>query len=455
MTDAPTNDLPNPGDRLLDKFRIERVIGQGGAGIVYAARHELLDQPIALKVLLADRGSEAAARFVNEAKLAAKIRSEHVCRVMDVGHLPTGLAYIAMEYLEGHDLDAVVARGRVPVQRAVDYVLQATDAIAQAHGQGIIHRDLKPANLFLASNAGHVEPIIKVLDFGISKAGLALGVDANVTSSRAILGSPSYMSPEQIKNARTVDLRTDIWSLGVILYELVTGVPPFGGETVGEVFAKILEASPPPMGTILREVPAELDAVVTRCLARDREQRYANVGELARALEPFASEASAPLIARIERALAAGGQSASMRDSREAGTSPKRTALETTTLGSTSATTPSRRRGRIGLAASLAVLLAGGGVFFLSTGYGSRGDVDGGATVDPSARASRFEGILDAIANVVTSLGSDAGAPGADDTADASAAPTKTPSKDAGRTPGAKTPGAKTPSTKGKPGTKR
>lgn len=149
----PGSGLPKVGDRLLDKYRIERLVGQGGAGVVYAAHHEALDQRVALKLLLAEPESEAAIRFVNEAKLAARITSEHVCRVMDVGTLPTGVPYIAMEYLEGRDLDAVLAVGAVSVDLVCEYVLQALDAIAQAHAQGIVHRDLKPSNLYLAARA--------------------------------------------------------------------------------------------------------------------------------------------------------------------------------------------------------------------------------------------------------------------------------------------------------------
>ncbi len=298
MSTAGPTHLPKPGDRLLGKFRIDRIVGQGGAGVVFAAHHELLDQPIAIKLLLAEAGSETALRFVNEAKLAAKIHSEHVCRVMDVGMLESGLPYIAMEYLEGQDLDAVIEVGAVPLARACDYVMQALEAVAQAHAQGIVHRDLKPSNLFLAKMPAREMPIVKVLDFGISK-GDFLGGETDVTSSRAILGSPSYMSPEQIKNARTVDARADIWAIGVILYELTSGHPPFGGETVGEVFAKILEGEPISLRSIAPQLPEAFEAVVMTCLRRDREQRYASVAELADALAPFASESAPELLTSI------------------------------------------------------------------------------------------------------------------------------------------------------------
>lgn len=298
MSTAGPTHLPKPGDRLLGKFRIDRIVGQGGAGVVFAAHHELLDQPIALKLLLAEAGSETALRFVNEAKLAAKIHSEHVCRVMDVGMLESGLPYIAMEYLEGQDLDAVIEVGAVPLARACDYVMQALEAVAQAHAQGIVHRDLKPSNLFLAKMPAREMPIVKVLDFGISK-GDFLGGETDVTSSRAILGSPSYMSPEQIKNARTVDARADIWAVGVILYELTSGHPPFGGETVGEVFAKILEGEPISLRSVAPHLPEAFEAVVMTCLRRDREQRYASVAELADALAPFSSESAPELLTSI------------------------------------------------------------------------------------------------------------------------------------------------------------
>jgi serine/threonine-protein kinase len=400
QADLP-EDLPRPGDRILEKFRIERVLGQGGAGVVYAAHHELLDQPIALKLLLAEPGSEAAARFVNEAKLAARIHSEHVCRVMDVGTLPSGVPYIAMEYLEGRDLDTVLAAGALPVHTVADYIIQALDAIAQAHAQGIIHRDLKPANLYLALRPGSDQPIIKVLDFGISKGDM-LGSDTNVTSSRAILGSPSYMSPEQIKNARTVDARTDVWSVGVILYELMSGRPPFAGETVGEVFAKIIEGEPPPLREIVPHVPEEFENTVRRCLAKDREERFANVAELAEALGPLGTASSSPLVARIRGAIApaASPSSRSTLDVSKPRDAEK-SVVSATAAPWTEAPVAPKRRGRL-LVLPLTFILGGASVYFLA--------LRPPASVAPYVPATSIPSMPSAMASAIEALGIDGGA---------------------------------------------
>ena len=283
--------LPGIGTLLDGKYRIEKVIGKGGMGIVYAAHHELLGERVALKLLLEEvaRNPEVIARFLNEARSAAKIKNEHVARVMDVGTLDRGgVAFIALEYLEGRDLaQLLVERGRLPLAEAVDYVLQALEAVAAAHALGIIHRDLKPANLFLAQQSG--DDVIKVLDFGISKVQEGSNAKvAHVTSAGTILGSPFYVPPEQLRSARTIDSRADVWSLGVILYELTTGVLPFHGESLGELFSAILEQTAVPPSARCPELPPGLDRVVLKCLAKAPDQRYASVGELAADLAPFA-----------------------------------------------------------------------------------------------------------------------------------------------------------------------
>ncbi|HEX7601864.1 MAG TPA: serine/threonine-protein kinase, partial [Polyangiaceae bacterium] len=229
------------GDVLAGKYRVERVLGRGGMGVVVAATHLHLDQRVAIKFLLPDALSHAdvVSRFAREAKAASKVTSEHVAKVIDVGTLDSGAPYMVMEYLEGHDLAAELeAKGRLPVEEAVSHVLQALEALAEAHKAGIVHRDLKPANLFLANRPDKTS-IIKVLDFGISKLPQAGGA---VTHTAAIMGSPLYMSPEQLMSSKSVDARSDVWSIGIVLYESLSGSPPYRADTMPEIVALILQA---------------------------------------------------------------------------------------------------------------------------------------------------------------------------------------------------------------------
>jgi serine/threonine-protein kinase len=222
---------------------------------------------------------------------------------MDVGALEDGSAYMALELLDGKDLGAVVEeRGALPVDEAVDYALQALEGVAHAHALGIVHRDLKPANLFLTKGLGG-EPMVKVLDFGIAKATLPDAARASVTQTSALLGSPAFMSPEQVRSSRDVDTRTDIWSMGVILYRLLSAQAPFGGDHIGAMFAAILEEVPASLHELRPEVPEGLSAVVARCLEKKREARWQSAGELADALTPYTYPAGSVTAERIKRAL--------------------------------------------------------------------------------------------------------------------------------------------------------
>src|SRR3954465_12842347 len=259
---------PKEGDVLAGKFRIERVLGVGGMGMVVSALHLQLEERVAIKFLLPEAlaNAEAVARFGREARAAVKIKSEHVARVIDVGALETGAPYLVMEYLEGGDLSQVLARrGPLPVDEAVEYVLQACEAIAHAHSLGIVHRDLKPANLFLIRRPDGTNSI-KVLDFGISKVmpGKSASSDNAMTRTRTVMGSPLYMSPEQMASTRDVDGRTDLWALGAILYELVAGQPPFNAETMPQLCALILNGATPSLRSTRPQVPAALDIVLQR-----------------------------------------------------------------------------------------------------------------------------------------------------------------------------------------------
>ena len=305
MANAPLTEV-QPGDLLAGKYRIERVLGRGGMGVVVAAVHEALDERVALKFLLPEAlaNQEAVERFLREARAAVKIRSEHVARVTDIGALESGAPYMVMEYLDGVDLARYLeSRGPLPVPEAVEYMLQACEALAEAHALGIVHRDLKPANLFRIERVDGT-PSIKLLDFGISKV---IAHQVALTQTSSMLGSPLYMAPEQMTSSKHVDARADVWALGIILYELLTGEPPFQGETLPEVCAQILTTEPRPIRALQEEIPAELESVVARCLHKEREQRYGSVAELAVALGPFAPQRALVSVERVSRVLSRQG----------------------------------------------------------------------------------------------------------------------------------------------------
>ncbi|MGN6105784.1 MAG: serine/threonine-protein kinase [Kofleriaceae bacterium] len=279
--------IANVGDVLAGKYQVEKILGIGGMGMVVAAMHLELDQRVALKFMLpsALESPEASARFLREARAAGRLTSEHVCRVIDVGRFESGAPYMVMEYLDGEDLGTLrKRRGPLRVSEAVDYVLQACEGLGEAHAHGIIHRDLKPDNLFLASRADG-RRVIKVLDFGISKAAVT-GIE---TRTGDVMGSPAYMAPEQMYATKDVDVRADVWSLGVVLYQLLGGVLPFPGDTLPQVCVAVLESEPAPLDQVRVDVPSGLSAVVMRCLSKQPDGRYSDIAELAEALAPFAS----------------------------------------------------------------------------------------------------------------------------------------------------------------------
>jgi len=297
------------GDVLAGKYRVERVLGSGGMGVVVAAVHVELNQRVALKFLLphALESGEAASRFLREARAAVKIDSEHVARVLDVGRLENGAPYMVMEYLEGTDLSLHARGSHLAIEEAVDFVLQACAGMAVAHAVGIIHRDLKPANLFVTKRPDGSN-LLKVLDFGISKMNV-MDAPAILTNSSAIMGSPLYMSPEQGQSARNVDARTDIWSLGVILYELLTGGPPFPGESLGEVLSAVITLTPRAIRSFRPDVPEGLEQAVMRALEKPVDRRFQNIAELSAALVEFAPVRSQVLHDRVSGVMSRAGLS--------------------------------------------------------------------------------------------------------------------------------------------------
>jgi hypothetical protein len=281
------------GDVLAGKYRIERLIGAGGMGVVYAARHMALDEVYAIKVMRSsdddedevagEDATEAPMRFLREARACARLRGEHIARVHDVGELEDGTPYMVMEHLVGVDLRQLFKRkGALPVDDVVEYVIQTCEAIAEAHDNGIIHRDLKPANLFLTQRPNGTR-CIKVLDFGISKH-IGGGAGLDVTNTTDMVGSPFYMSPEQMRSGRSADRRSDIWSLGVVMYELAGGALPFRGQSVTEVCAKVLQETPASLTARVPNVSPAFERIVLRCLEKEADSRYQTAAELADAL---------------------------------------------------------------------------------------------------------------------------------------------------------------------------
>ena len=278
---------PYPGEVVGGKYRLLRPLGEGGMGLVFEAEHLRLRQAVAIKFLRPDvlAMPDAVERFEREARTSVRMRGPHVVQVLDVDSDAEGRPYMVMERLRGRDLECELqARGPLPISLAVDWVLQACAAVSDAHAEGIVHRDLKPSNLFLAEDRG--VRIVKVLDFGISK--LARDAEPSVTAASAAVGTPLYMSPEQLRSSKDVDGRTDIWSLGVILYELVAGAPPFLGTTTAAIAAIVADATPS-IRSVRPDVPLRLERAILTALAKAPSDRFPTAEALAAALMPFAS----------------------------------------------------------------------------------------------------------------------------------------------------------------------
>ncbi|MBX3126409.1 MAG: serine/threonine protein kinase [Polyangiaceae bacterium] len=365
---APTS--WKPGDVVVDKYVVEDIIGDGGMGTVVRAAHRDLGIPVALKFLKPDwlDKEEVLQRFNREARAAVKLKGEHVARVLDVGKTASGIPFMVMEYLQGEDLGTVMNRGPAGLRDAADWVIEACDALGEAHAHGIIHRDVKPENLFLVEQHGRAS--VKLLDFGVSKFGLtgdAAPEELGVTSQ--MIGTPLYMSPEQVRASKQVDHRADIWALGAVFYELLTGRPPFVAESLPEVCAMILEDDPPSASSLRPELPPEVDRVIARCLSKSAAQRYQSVTELAIDVLQFAHPRQHATLEHLTRVQRIAGLS-SVRVPSVPPAEPSRVSLElgstslsVTPLATATAVTLARPRQRLGrwaaggVVAALAIIL--------------------------------------------------------------------------------------------------
>jgi serine/threonine-protein kinase len=308
---SPVDDGPLAiGTLVAGKYEVVRKLAEGGLGIVVLAVHRELNQRVAIKYLKPEALATSAlvARFHREARLAASLHSEHVVRVFDVGRHRRAGPYMVMEYLEGSDLASVMTSGRIDIATAVDYVLQACDALAEAHSHGIVHRDLKPENLFLARR-GTRGTIVKVVDFGLSKVTIPAGQSGSfsrLTEQGERFGTPMFMSPEQLACSADVDARSDIWALGVVLFELLTSELPFEGVTAATLAANIFSATPRELRPLRPDASPELEAVIRRCLAKDPAGRYRDIEALATDLVPHGPASAPERLEAIRRALRTG-----------------------------------------------------------------------------------------------------------------------------------------------------
>ncbi|HET7542906.1 MAG TPA: serine/threonine-protein kinase [Polyangiaceae bacterium] len=287
----PAESALPPGALIADRYRVLRMIGEGGMGILYACHDTVLSREVAVKLMRRSLAAEplVAERLMREAMLAAQLR-RHVAQVFDCGMLRTGEPFIVMELLSGRDMYAVLREsGPLQPEELSALMLQVCDGLAEAHGKGIIHRDLKPENLFCATQPDG-RTLIKIVDFGVSKQVSGRRMRAQTNPGESV-GSPQYMSPEQITAPSEVDARTDIWSLGVVMFELLTGVLPFRGPGTARICAAVLTEPTPTVSDYRDDVPPALEFIIRRCLEKDRERRFADVLQLASALSALATNA--------------------------------------------------------------------------------------------------------------------------------------------------------------------
>ncbi|APR76592.1 Serine/threonine-protein kinase pkn3 [Minicystis rosea] len=349
MNDLDIDSLLPKGTVLSGKYEVARVLGRGGMGVVVEARHLKMKRDVALKILLPALRSQhdVVARFEREARAAAQLQDKHVARVLDVDTLPDGSPFMVMELLRGRDLGEHLAeRGKLPYREAVGYLLEACTGMVEAHRAGIVHRDLKPNNLFLDQQGDRV--VLKILDFGISK--ITDETNASMTATTTVFGTPLYMSPEQVRSTKNVDARADIWSLGIVIYELLAGEPPFSGPSAPAIIAAIIADRCVPIGDVRPDLPPGLAAAVMRALEKSPDARYPDVQSFAAALAPFGPDGRAPAALPLSPS-----------------PSPMGPADAATNMPVGAATQlPSNGRGLLGIAVGMGVALGLGGLVLMA-----------------------------------------------------------------------------------------
>ncbi|MEZ4308574.1 MAG: serine/threonine-protein kinase [Polyangiaceae bacterium] len=380
------------GQVVAGRYRVERILGRGGMGEVAAVRHLELEETFALKVMTPEAfaSQEAVERFIREARTSARLRSMHAVKVVDTGRLSGGAPFLVMEYLAGRDLEReLAARGPLPVAEVAAYMIQACDVLSEAHASGIVHRDLKPANLFL-TRLPNGAPCVKVLDFGIAKQSDP-NWGSSMTQTTSVFGTPLYMSPEQMKSAKQVDGRSDLWSLGVVMYELLCRALPYDAESMTALVAKVMTEPPVPLGARRGGLPPGFEPVVMRCLEREAARRFQTAAELAAALSPYASAAAVPptfrgsspdLLAGSGGFAAYGAAGMPVVGAMTAGTQ-----MSLTSQAGRAALRSRSRTGLFVVATGLG-LLAAVGVAFALRGGDSASSGDGAPPVEPAAMGS-------------------------------------------------------------------
>ncbi|WP_437757691.1 protein kinase domain-containing protein [Sorangium sp. So ce1389] len=295
------------GDVIAGKYRVDRILGSGGTGMVVDASHLAPPQRVAVKLLLGDRSPARAERFLRDARAASRLKGEHIARVLDVGQLDSGVPYAVTELLDGRDLAELLReRGQLELSEAIDYVLQACVALAEAHAAGIVHGDLTPASLFLTTTPDGAT-LVKVLDLGLFSElpGASEGDGGSPAQPEGAPGAPLYRAPEQLQPSRLVDVRGDIWALGAVLYRLLTGQPPFEASSLADLAPRVAGAEPPLPSALRSDIPPAVERALLGCLEKDPARRPASVAELALALAPYASAASQGHAERATRILGA------------------------------------------------------------------------------------------------------------------------------------------------------
>ncbi|MBI5490287.1 MAG: serine/threonine protein kinase [Deltaproteobacteria bacterium] len=379
------------GKALEGKYQIIRIIGEGGMGVVFEARHLLLERKLAVKVLHADVATDAGVvqRFHNEARVTAALGHPNIIEVTDMGILPSGAPFLVMEYLEGESLAHRIEQGGpLPVAEAVEVVVQVLDALSVVHEAGVVHRDLKPDNVFLATRAGAAgrgKSAVKLLDFGISKLRERDGRALNLTRTGTTLGTPYYMAPEQAAGKKQVDHRLDLYAVGVILYESLTGKRPFDGDTYNAILAAILTEPVVPPILHRKDLGQKLDRIIVRALSRNPQERFSSAEEFLRALEPFAP---ASVSSRLSRSQTGPGLTKSAVGTPAARSGP----------GGEEAVAGGRRRGRL-LAAAVGLVLAGIAAVVVAV-VGRGGGERGGAPDDAAVAVGAGPGVVDRGAGV-------------------------------------------------------